>query len=188
MLVYNFHTLVLNTHNMYMSFLTTCLKVLFKRKKWMYLFLRFPSNRHVGSLKIISETGILLWRDVREISLLTGSSPRRRLLMTKKRSSHGVMIMVEPVRLSALPSPPAPLHLDPSSLPGSCSSAQEQQQEMDRWSPAAPSRLSTRKQQRGRLPTGAYILIRAGTWARSKRGGFPHLVVAFRAIATHTLH
>ena len=95
--------------------------------------------------------------------------------MTKKRSSHGVMIMVEPVRLSALPSPPAPLHLDPSSLPGSCSSAQEQQQEMDRWSPAAPSRLSTRKQQRGRLPTGAYILIRAGTWARSKRGGFPHL-------------
>ena len=106
--------------------------------------------------------------------------------MTKKRSSHGVMIMVEPVRLSALPSPPAPLHLDPSSLPGSCSSAQEQQQEMDRWSPAAPSRLSTRKQQRGRLPTGAYILIRAGTWARSKRGGFPHLVVAFRAIAIHT--
>ena len=65
---------------------------------------------------------------------------------------------------------------------------EEQQQEMDRWSPAAPSRLSTRKQQRGRLPTGAYILIRAGTWARSKRGGFPHLVVAFRAIATHTLH
>ena len=106
--------------------------------------------------------------------------------MTKKRSSHGVMIMVEPVRLSALPSPPAPLHLDPSSLPGSCSSAQEQQQEMDRWSPAAPSRLSTRKQQRGRLPTGAYILIRAGTWARSERGGFPHLVVAFRAIAIHT--
>ena len=30
-----------------------------------------------------------------KICLLTGSSPRRRLLMTKKRSSHGVMIILQ---------------------------------------------------------------------------------------------
>ena len=118
MVCYNSHILVSPTLYACIS-LQHASKSYLKEKKKVFVFAFFikPTCRLTED-HFRNRHSSMTWRK-NQISLLTGSSPRRRLLMTKKRSSHGVMIMVEPVRLSALPSPPAPLHLDPSSLPGS---------------------------------------------------------------------
>ena len=110
MLVYNSHILAIPTFCTCIS-LQHASKSYLKEKKKVFVFAFFikPTCRLTED-HFRNRHSSMTWRK-NQISLLTGSSPRRRLLMTKKRSSHGVMIMVEPVRLSALPSPPAPLHL-----------------------------------------------------------------------------